>query len=203
MTIKISQQRSTKITDEEKQAARRAINAFDELISRLKGARNADKKVVNVLKENAEAKPNDLFKIRHLLRKFQQEVRNRYSAVIIAFAGKKENMKTITEGYIHTLNVLAKDTKTRTIKEALLEAMQQLTEFEEAFLSSFEHFNSPDQIKEIINTSKKADEIITGIENIVEKQLKPHFEKNILRNKISNFHGQIVRRARIIKLLEF
>lgn len=204
MSQKIAQQRSSQISDEERTAARKSINSFDELVKRLKGARDRDREVVDVLKKNQDTNPNELFKIRHLLRRFQKEVRDRYTAIIIAFAGKKnENMKNITQGYIHQLRPLEKDTATREIKIALQDAMQQFTEYMEEFLDTFERFGNPDQIKEIITTSQKADALVQSIENVVEKQLKPHFEKNILKTNIANqIRGQILKRARIIKLLE-
>jgi hypothetical protein len=151
MNIKFSQQRSSQISEEERQAARKSINAFEELINRLRGARDRDEEVVDVLKKNQDANPNELFKIRHLLRRFQKEVRDRYTAIIIAFAGKKDkDMKNVTQGYIHQLHILEKDTTTREIKIALQDAMQQLTEYMEEFLETFERFGNPDQIKEII-----------------------------------------------------
>ena len=203
MVKKTSQQRSSEISPEEKDSARKAIRAFEELISRLKGARDRDKEVVDVLKANQETNPDDLFKIRHLLRRFQKEVKDRYTNIIIAFAGKKDkDMKNVTKGYIHQLKLLEKDTTTQDIKSNLSDAMQQLTEFMEEFLGAFERFGNPDQIKEIINISSKADDLVQSIENVVEKQLKPHFEKNVLRNKLSDIRGQIIKRARIIRMLE-
>jgi GTPase involved in cell partitioning and DNA repair len=203
MSIRSAQQRSSQISDEERQAARRAIGSFEELVKRLKGARDRDKEVVDVLKSNQEINPNDLYKIRHLLRKFQKEVRDRYTAIIIAFAGKKDqDLKTVTQGYIHNLKLLEKDTTTREIKSALQDAMQQFTEYMEEFLDAFEHFGNSEQIKKIITTSEKADTLIQSIENVVEKQMKPHFEKNILKLKLSELRGQMAKRARIIKMLE-
>lgn len=196
------QYRSTEITENEKQAAKQTINAFDELISRLKNAHNRDLEVVNVLKSNKDASPNDLFKIRHLLRRFQTEVRERYSDIIIAFSGKKDsNMEGITEGYIHKFRLLEKDTTIRGIKSLIQDSMQQLTEFVEKFLESFEHFNNQDQIQEIILASQKSEEVIGSLENIIEKQMKPYFQKNILKNRLSNLRTQIYKRAFLIKIL--
>jgi hypothetical protein len=59
--------------------------------------------------------------------------------------------------------------------------MQQLTEFIEEFIEAFEDFNNKDQINNIVNTSAKAERITQNIENIIDTQLKPHFEKNILK----------------------
>jgi hypothetical protein len=50
--MKLAQQRSTQISEEERKAARDAINSFEKLIDRLKTARNFDKSVVDVLKSN-------------------------------------------------------------------------------------------------------------------------------------------------------
>lgn len=203
MSIKSAQQRSSQISDEERQSARKAIGSFEELVKRLKGARDRDKEVVDVLKSNQGASPDELYKIRHLLRRFQKEVRDRYTAIIIAFAGKKDqDLKTITQGYIHNLKILEKDTTTREIKNALQDAMQQFTEYMEEFLEAFEHFGNSEQIQEIVITSQKADALIQSIENVVEKQMKPHFEKNILKTRLSELRGKIVKRARLIKLLE-
>jgi hypothetical protein len=54
---------------------------------------------------------------------------------------------------------------------------------------SDENFNDKDQIKQIINTSKKADQLIQSIENIVDKQLRQHFERNILKTKPEAIDG--------------
>jgi hypothetical protein len=197
-------QRAIEISEEERASARNAIIAFDKFLKQLWAARQHDQRLVNVLNSNKDASPNDLFKIRHLLRRYQREVRDRYASLIVDFAGKKdEKMQSISKGYIHTLQPLEKDTNTRQIKGALQDAMQQFTEFLEEFLESFEDFNNPDQIKSIIGTSEKADKIFQSIENIIDTQLKTHFEKNILKKvKISRIRGNIIKRARIIKMLE-
>jgi signal transduction histidine kinase len=111
-------------------------------------------------------------------------------------------MELAEKGIIHLLQPLEKDTKTRQIKTALQDAMQQLSEFVEEFLELFEDFNSKDQVKNIITVSKKSEKIIQSIENIIEKQMKPHFEKNILgTKKIGSIRGRIRRRARLICML--
>jgi len=197
-------QRSIEISDDERLAARDSIVAFDKFLKQLWAARQHDQRLVNVLNSNKDASPNDLFKIRHLLRRYQREVRDRYASLIMAFAGKKDDsMQSVSKGYIHSLQSLEKDTVTRQIKSALQDAMQQLTEFLEEFLEAFEDFNNPDQIKSILGTSKKADSIVQSIENIIDNQMKPHFERNILkRKKLSAIRGHIIKRARLIKMLE-
>jgi hypothetical protein len=202
--FKTSQQQISSISPEERDAAKKSINSFNELLRRLKGARNADKTVINILEKNKDADPSELFKIRHLLRRFQNEVKERYTSIIIAFAGKKnDKMQTVTKGYIHNLEPLLKDTMLREIKITISDSMQQLTEFMEEFLSEFEKFNNPNQITEIIRISSKADAIISSIENIIEKQLTPYLQKNVLQQKVvTEFRGQIIKRAWIIKLLE-
>jgi len=206
MEVKVAQrvQRSSEISDAERVAARNVISAFDKFLKQLWAARQHDQRLVNVLQKNKEADPASLFEIRHLLRRFQKEVRNRYANLIILFAGKKDvkSGEPVSTGYIHILDPFTKDTITRQIKSALQDAVQQLTEFMEEFLEAFEDFNSPDQITKIISTSKKAGQIVQSIENIVDNQLKPHFEKNILtRKKISMIRGGIRRRSRIIDML--
>jgi len=202
--LALSVQRTVEISEEELNSARDAIRAFDKFLKQLWAARQHDQRLVNVLKENKDANPEDLFKIRHLLRRFQKEVKDRYTNLIVDFAGKKnDKMQNVSEGYIHTLRDLEKDTKTRKIKNTLQDAIQQLTEFLEEFLEAFEDFNDPNQIKSIIGTSNKVDSLAQSIENIIDTQLKPHLEKNVLRRKrVGEIRGNIIKRARIIKMLE-
>lgn len=196
--------RTSEISDEEREAAKNAIKAFDKFLKALWSARQHDERLLNVLDKAEEVDPAALFEIRHLLRKFQRETRDNYTHLIVMFAGKKdENMDPLQPGVVHLLTPLEKDTTTRQIKVALQDAMQQLAEFMEEFLEAFEDFNSKDQVKEIKNTAKKAEKIIQSIENIVEKQMKIHFEKNILgRKKVSELRSGIKRRARLIEMLE-
>jgi len=195
-------QRSSEITEEERAAAREVLSAFDKFLKQLWAARQHDQRLVNVLKKNKDTDPSTLFGIRHLLRRFQKEVKQRYTNLIVDFAGKKDaDKESISKGYIHTLLPLEKDTLTRNIKVALQDAMQQLTEFLEEFLEAFEDFNNPDQITKIVTTSSKADQIVQSIENIIDGQLKPHFERNVLKRKRLGSAG-VRRRIRIIEMLE-
>jgi len=196
-------QRSYEITEEKRAAAREAISAFDKFLKQLWAARQHDQRLVNVLKKNKDADPAALFGIRHLLRRFQKEVKQRYTNLIISFAGKKDaQSNVVSKGCIHTLIPLEKDTLTRNIKNALQDAMQQLTEFLEEFLEAFEDFNNPDQVAKITTTSAKADQIVQSIENVIDGQLKPHFERNVLKRKhLGSICSGIHRRTRIIELL--
>jgi DNA-binding protein YbaB len=197
-------QRSSEISEEERQAARDALRAFDKFSKQIWAARQSDQRLVNVLQKNKEADPSSLFEIRHLLRRFQKEVRQRYANLIVDFAGKKDvNSETVSQGHIHTLTPLENDTLTRHIKAALQDAVQQLTEFMEEFLEAFEDFNNPDQITTIVTVSGKADQIVQSIDNIIDGQLKPHFEKNIIRRKkLASMYNGIRRRIRILDMLE-
>lgn len=210
--IKKSQQpllRSYEISDVEKQAAKEAIRMFDKFLKELWAARQHDYRLINVLKKNQGTSTEDLYGIRHLLRRFQREVKDRYTKLIIDFAGQKEDEKDLTKvpqsptGYIHVLKPLEKDTTTRQIKSALQDAMQQLTEFMEEFIEAFEDFGDSEQVNKIVSTSDRADKIVRSVENIIDKQLKPHFRKNILERKNANeIHKNIIRRARLIKIME-
>jgi hypothetical protein len=197
-------QRSSEISEEEKTAAKNVLKIFKKFLHKLWAARQHDERLINVLEKNENADPSSLFEIRHLLRRFQKEAKDQYTDLIFMFAGKKDdNMELIEKGVIHLLAPLEKDTTTRQIKMALQDAMQQLSEFTEEFLEAFEDFNSKDQIKSIVEISKKSEKIIQSVENIIEKQLKPHFEKNILGpKKVGSIRGRIRRRARLISLLE-
>jgi len=201
--------RSYEISDAEKQTAKEAIRMFDKFLKDLWAARQHDNRLINVLKKNQGASTEDLYGIRHLLRRFQREVKDRYTKLIIDFAGQKEEEKDLTEtpqqntGYIHILKPLEKDTATRQIKSALQDGMQQLTEFLEEFIEAFEDFGDPEQVNKIMATSDRADKIIRSIENIIDKQMKTHFRKNILgRKNASEIRGHIIRRARLIKMME-
>lgn len=201
MGNKIALQRSSEVTEEERQAAKKAIEGFQAFLKQFWAARQQDKRLLNSLEKNPDTNPEKLFEIRHLLRRFQQEVKDRYTQLIFAFAGRKEDNQIIP-GVLHLLKLLEKDTKTRQIKTTLQDAMQQFTQFMEEFLESFEDFNSKDQVKEILLTSQKADAIYESIENIINRQLIPHFERNVLkRQNFANLRGKIIRRARLIRML--
>jgi len=197
-------QRSSDISEEEKAAAKKVLKTFKEFLNKLWAARQHDERLINVLEKNEGADPSALFEIRHLLRRYQKEVKAQYTDLIFMFAGKKnDDMELVEKGIIHLMAPLEKDTTTRQIKMAMQDAMQQLSEFIEEFLEAFEDFNSKDQIKSIIGISKKAEKIIQSIENIIEKQLRPHFERNILGSKkVGSIRGRIRRRARLICMLE-
>jgi len=197
-------QRTFEISDAERRAAKQALLTFKKFMEKLWAARQADKRLVDVLEKNQEADPSQLFEIRHLLRRFQKEVKDRYTALVFLFAGKKdEHGNSVEDGAIHSLDPLEKDTATRQMKATLQDAMQDLTEFIEEFLEGFENFNDKDQIKQILESSKKADQLTQSIEVIIDRQLRPHFERNILkRNKMAAAVRRIRRRAHIIEMLE-
>jgi len=196
-------QRTFEISDVERKAAKQALYSFKKFMEKLWAARQSDKRLVDVLEKNREADPTQLFEIRHLLRKFQKEVKDRYTDLVFMFAGKKDNGgNTLSEGVIHSLDSLEKDTVIRQIKTTLQDAMQDLTEFIEEFLEGFENFNDKDQIKQILDASKKADQLTQSIEVIIDKQLRPHFERNIMkRNRMAAAVQRIHRRARLIEML--
>jgi len=196
-------QRTFEISDVERKSAKQALYSFKKFMEKLWAARQSDKRLVDVLEKNREADTTQLFEIRHLLRKFQKEVKDRYTDLVFMFAGKKDNGgNTLSEGVIHSLDPLEKDTVTRQIKTTLQDAMQDLTEFIEEFLEGFENFNDKDQIKQILDASKKADQLTQSIEVIIDKQLRPHFERNIMkRNRMAAAVQRIHRRARLIEML--
>lgn len=195
--------RTSEISDEERQAAKNALKAFDKFLKQLWSARQSDQRLLNVLDKSEDVDPKALFEIRHLLRRFQKETKDRYTNLIIMFAGKKDDdLNPVSPGIIQLLTPLEKDTTTRQIKIALQDAMQQLAEFMEEFLEAFEDFNSKDQVKDIKRTAKKAEKIVQSIENIIDKQMKIHFERNILgQKKVSELRNCIKRRSRLIYMM--
>lgn len=197
-------QLSLEITNEERVAARESIKALDKFLKELWTARQNDKKLVDVLKTNqGNVDSSSLFEIRHLLRRFQKEVKDRYVVLIFNFAGKKDdNFNVLSEGYIHSLVLLEKDTITRQMKSSLQDAMQQLTEFVQDFIEAFEDFNDPEQVNKILKLSDESDNIVRSIENIIDGQIKPHLERNVIKKKrASEISKDIMKRARLIKML--
>ena len=180
--------RTHKISDETKREAKTVLDKLKEFVRMLWAAKQHDNRLVDVLKKNQNVDSSALYEIRHLLRRFQKEVKDQYTKIIVIFAGKKnDKFELVTEGIIHLLQPFEQDTTIKQYKSTLQDAVQQLTEFIEEFLETFEDFNSPDQIKNIIHTSEKADSIIQSIENIIEKQFSTYFEKNILKTVSLSF----------------
>lgn len=195
--------RTIQITESERQAAKEAIHGFKKFLGALWSAQQHDKRLINILNKAGDVDPSSLFEIRHLIRKFQKETKEIYTDLIIMFAGKRDqNMNNVSQGVISLLTPLEKDTITRQIKIILQDAMQQLIEFVEEYLEALEDFNSVDQIEDIKFTAKKSEQLAQNIENIIEKQMRVHFERNILgRPKTSSIRQDIKKRTRLINLM--
>ena len=201
---KLAMRLSLEVTDEERRAARDAIKALDTFLRSLENTRRQDKKLIIVLKQNTDVDPKSLFEIRHLLRRYQKEVKDRYVKLILDFAGKRDdNFQVVSQGYIHSLQPLEKDTITRNMKAALQDSAQQLTELAEEFIELFESFDDPDQVKNILRINDSIDLITSSIQNIIDNQIKPHFEKNVIKRKnAGDVKRNMLKRARLIKMLE-
>ena len=172
------------VTEEEKEAARKAISMFESFMSELKKSRDEDKRFVDILQDLSDLKPEDLFEIRHLIRRFQKDIQARYTKVVFLFSGQKdEDFKSITNGAIQSLSILSTDGKIESIKDALLDSFGQLVQFIEEFIGSLDDFEDNEQTQNIIYISKKADKIVYSLENLIDRDLKPYLEKNILRKK--------------------
>ena len=80
--------------------------------------------------------------------------------------------------------------------------MQQLTEFIQDFIETFEDFNDPEQVNKILKLSNSIDEVVRNIENIIDTQIKVHFERNIIKRKrASEIQKDIIKRSRLINML--
>jgi len=184
--------RSLKISKEERQAAKVALKQFQDFIKALWAARQHDERLTNVLQKAPDTAPEQLFEVRHLLRKFQKEVRENYTRLIPQFREA-----------IERLDPLITDTETGQIKENLVSSMQHLSEIIEGYMEAFDDFNSPSQVQRLITLSQKAGQLAKSIESIVEGQLQDHFRKNIFPqpDRRANRHLRMIRRARLIRML--
>jgi hypothetical protein len=183
--------RSMDITDEERNVAREALSKLNAFLKKLWSAQQHTERLMNVFGNNPEIQPDQLFKVRHLLRQFQKEVREHYSQLIPMFSDALES-----------LDPLASDTETGSIKEILLDATQQLSQIVESFMETLDDFNAPDQIQRMKVLFQKGQQLAKSIESIVEGRLRDHFEKNIFRRKkIGRVRAAIKRRARLIKMM--
>jgi len=184
--------RSVPFSEEEKQAARAAMSKLSGFLRQLWVAQQHSERLMDVLGKAPDAAPEQLFSIRHLIRRFRDEVRQHFTALLPAFSDA-----------ISTLNPFLKDTDTGLMREGLIDAMQQLSEVVETYMETFEDFNAPDQIQRLKSLFQKVKQISQGIESVIEGRLRDHFEKNILRRqKISDLRTGIRRRARLIAMLE-
>lgn len=184
--------RSVDISSEEREQARRALSTFDRFLEALWRAQQRTERLMNVLGKVPDVQPEQLFKVRQHLRKFQCEVRETYSQLIPQFSNA-----------LQTLDPFAKDTETANIREALLDAMQQLSEIVESFLEALDDFNAPDQVQRMNVLYQKAQQLTQSIEAVVEGRLHEHFEKDVIRRKrIGELRVHMIRRARLVKMLE-
>jgi len=184
--------RSVPFSEEEKQAARVAMSKLAGFLRRLWAAQQHSERLMDVLGKTPDTPPEQLFAIRHLIRRFRDEVRQHFTALLPVFSDA-----------ITALDPFAKDTDTGHIREGLIDTMQQLSEIVESYMETFEDFNAPDQIQRLKALFQKVKQISQGIESVVEGRLREHFEKNILRRqKITELRTGIRRRARLIAMLE-
>lgn len=184
--------RSVDISSEERDQARHALKTFDHFMEALWRAQQRTERLMNVLGKVPDVQPEQLFKVRQHLRKFQREVRETYSHLIPQFSAA-----------LQTLDPFSKDTETANIREALLDAVQQLSEIVESFLEALDDFNAPDQVQRMNVLYQKAKQLTQSIEAVVEGRLHEHFEKDVLRRKrVGALKATIMRRARLIRMLE-
>lgn len=184
--------RSVPFSDEEKQAARTSMLQLGSFLRQLWAAQQHSERLMDVLNKSPNTPSEQLFSIRHLIRRFRDEVRQHFTALLPAFSNA-----------VTTLNPFVKDTETGSIRETLIDAMQQLSEVAETYMETFEDFNAPDQIQRLQALFQKIQQLSQGIESVIEGRLRDHFEKNILRRqKIGDLRTGIRRRARLIAMLE-
>jgi hypothetical protein len=183
--------RSVPFSDEERQAARASMAKFGDFLKQLWAAQQHSERLMDVLNKAPDTPPEQLFSIRHLIRRFRDEVRQHFTKLVPAFSEA-----------IETLNPFAKDTDTAAMREGLISAMQQLSEVVETYMETFEDFNAPDQVQRLKALFQKIRQFSQGIESVVEGRLRDHFEKNILRRqRIGELRNGIRRRARLVAML--
>jgi len=185
--------RSIPFSEEEKQAAKSALSAFGGFLQRLWAAQQHSERLMDILSKTPDAAPEQLFSIRHLIRRFRDEVRQHFTTLLPVFSNA-----------ISTLNPFVKDTDTGRMRDGLIDTMQQLSGVVEAYMEAFEDFNAPDQIQRLKTLFQKIKQISQGIESVIKGRLRDHFEKNILkRQKISalGLGLGMRRRARLIAML--
>lgn len=184
--------RSVDISQEERDQARQALNVFGVFTDALWRAQQRTERLMNVLSKVPDVQPEQLFKVRQHLRKFQREVRETYSKLIPDFSAA-----------LQSLDPFSKDTETSNIREALLDAMQQMSEIVESFMEALDDFNAPDQVQRMNVLHQKSKQLAQSIEGVVEGRLRDHFEKNVLRRKrVGELKTHIMRRARLVRMLE-
>jgi ribosomal protein S13 len=183
--------RSVPFSEEEKQDARTAMSKLSGFLRRLWAAQQHSERLMDVLNKTPDTPPEQLFSIRHLIRRFRDEVRHHFAALLPVFSEA-----------ISTLNPFLKDTDTGRMRESLIDAMQQLSEVVETYMETFEDFGSPDQVQRLKALFQKIKQLSQGVESVIEGRLRDHFEKNILRRqKIGDLRAGIRRRARLIAML--
>ncbi len=192
MNIKKAQQtpRTVVISDSEKESANLALKLFKEFLRELNAAQEHDETLTDILKKSENISTDQLYEIRHLLIRFQGEVRENYNKIIPKFG---EAIKSLTP--------LLNDTETSQIKDSLVDTMQRLTDVIEEYMESFDNF-SQDQVQNITQLSARATQLIVGIRSLIDHQLRDHFKKNILRKaqSLDVLKFNIKKRARLIRI---
>jgi hypothetical protein len=182
--------RSVPFTEEEKQSARNAIKKFDGFLKHLEVAIEHSERLMEILAKSP-ATPEPLYSIRHLLRQFRDESKERFARLVPEFSGA-----------ISSLSPFEHDTDTSSLKNGLIDAVQQMSEFVENYLEEFDNFE-PNQIQKLQNFFNKIKQLAQNVESVVHGRLQDHFEKNILgRQNVGQLRTDILRRARLIAMFE-
>jgi len=192
MDAKVAQHipRAVAISDEERAAATEALDAFKDFLKDLNAAQEHDETLTAILKKVPEASADQMYEIRHLLIRFQGEVRENYRRIIPKFSAA-----------VKKLDPLLKDTETSQIKSALVDTMQRLSDVVEMYMEAFDDF-SPEQAQNLIGLAGRVSQLVTSIRSMVEHQLREHFKKNVLKKKqsLEDVRLGIMRRARLIRM---
>ena len=184
--------RTQPISDTERQIARQALSQLLLFLKGLWAAQQHSETLMDKLAKVPEVAPEKLFEIRHLLRKFQSEVRDHYARLIPVFSGA-----------VQSLNALSKDTETGQMRDGLVDAVQQLSRMVESYMETFDDFGASDQIQRMKTLFQKIKQVSRSIENVIDGRLRDHFERNIIGGgrKVSWLTAGIRRRARLIEML--
>lgn len=184
--------RTVEISNEERFAARDALIAFKNFIKELDRAKEHVESLANILKKSSGTTNDQLFEIRHLLVRFQGEVRENYKDLIVEF-----------NSAVKKLDPLLNDTETARIKNTLINSMQILSDTVENYMEVFEDF-TPNQSQLLTTFAEKIDKITENIEYIIERKLRDHFKRDILRqkNSIAEMRNQMKKRMNLIRYLE-
>ena len=164
-----SSQMSFDVSDKEKYAAKKALNAFTMLCTELREADDHLDKMKTPFNDNQQSDPEKLFEERAALRVYRDDMLEKFNKC------KQTALKCVI-----ALKPFDSDTQTIRLKNSFIMSVGDLEKQVNRFAALFDNIKDKDFIKKSTSAIDNVKKEVAQLEQIVEDRIKDHIRKNIL-----------------------